>query len=459
MNKKTILILILSFMLLTSIMPISYSNNTNYLVPDLVYSPTSYDLGYVEEGKIYEITFEIWNGGTDTLTWNLGIVDTWISPNPTSGSSTGEHDIVSIKINTTDLTSGSHSGFVSISANDGGGVRYFNIDLFINNPPNTPVKPSGPTSVEEGRSYQYSTRTTDPDGDNIRYGFDFNNDDVIEPQHWTTFIPSGNTMYVLLTFYGIGTRNIRAKAEDIYGAQSDFSSALTVQVYGANNPPNTPNTPIGPSTGKIGISYTFSTGSNDPDNDDIKYGWDWDGDNTIDEWTSLYPSGTTISKSHIWTSEGTYNIKVKAEDSKGAQSAFSLIKTIIITSANNPPNKPTIMGPSSGKTGDSHTYIVSTEDPDNDEVYYLIDWDDTTNSGWIGPYYSGLTATSSHIWSANGTYSIKVKSKDIYGEESPWSDPLEVTMPKIKIINQIPKIIYRYLKSIFLNKFLIQIKI
>jgi len=431
-------------------MPISYSlesNNINYMVPDLVYSPTSHDFGYVEEGKLYQTTFEIWNGGTDTLTWNLGIVHTWISPNPTSGSSTGEHDTVTVTIDTTGLSPGSHTGFVSISANDGGGMRYFNIDLFINRPPNIPLDPSGPTLVEEEIAYPYVTTTTDPEGHDVKYGFDFNNDDIIEPQHWTSFQPSGTLLTIYLTFYGTSTRYIRAKAEDIHGAQSGFSAPLVVHVQGPNNPPNKPNTPTGQSNGIIGNSYAYNTTSTDPDDDNIKYGWDWNGDNIVDEWTSLISSGSTITTTHTYTTEGTYNIKVKAEDSKGEQSDFSDPLTVTITS-NNPPNKPTITGPSQGKTGDSYTYIVTTEDPDNDEVFYLIDWDDTTNSGWLGPYMSGMSVSTSHIWTANGTYSIKVKSKDINGEESQWSDPIIVTMPKIKIFNKTPIIFLRLLERL-----------
>jgi len=441
LDKKTFLVIILSFTLLITVMPISFSDNMNYLVPDLVYSPTSHDFGYVEEGETYQTTFDIWNAGTDTLTWNLGIVHTWISPSPTSGSSTGEHDTITVTIDTTGLSPGSHSGFVSISASDGGGVRYFDIDLFINNPPNTPSTPSGPNSVVEGIPYLYTTSTTDPDGDNIKYGFDLNNDNIVESGHWTPFLPSGSILNLQFTFNGAGTRYFRVKAEDIHGAQSDFSSALIIVVSGANNPPSTPNTPNGPSAGNIGVSYSYSTSSNDLDDDNIRYGWDWNGDDIVDEWTSFYPSEAVITTSHIWTSVGTYLVKVKSEDSNGAQSAFSAIKTVVISSDNNPPDKPTITGPSSGKTGDSHTYIVSTEDSDGDQVFYWIDWDDTTNSGWLGPYDSGLTVSSSHIWSANGTYSIKVKSKDNHGDESPWSDPLTVTMPKTKTFNQFPRIL------------------
>ena len=115
MNEQTILVSIVTLTLLITVMPISLSNNMNYLVPDLVYSPTSHDFGFVEEGETYQTTFDIWNAGTDTLTWNLGIVHTWISPLPTSGSSTGEHDTVTVTIDTTGLSPGSYSGFVSIS--------------------------------------------------------------------------------------------------------------------------------------------------------------------------------------------------------------------------------------------------------------------------------------------------------------------------------------------------------
>ena len=34
-----------------------------------------------------------------------------------------------------------------------------------------------------------------------------------------------------------------------------------------------------------------------------------------------------------------------------------------------------------------------------------------------------------------------MKAKDVYGDESPWSDPLTVTMPRNKIYNPIPNIL------------------
>jgi hypothetical protein len=46
------------------------------------------------------------------------------------------------------------------------------LEAYFNAPPNTPSKPSGPTSGVVGTSYTYSTSTTDPDGDNVCYQFD-----------------------------------------------------------------------------------------------------------------------------------------------------------------------------------------------------------------------------------------------------------------------------------------------
>jgi hypothetical protein len=301
-----------------------------------------------------------------------------------------------------------------------------------NHPPNTPSKPSGPTSVTEGIQYTYTTITTDPDGDNVKYGWDFDGDGVVEPGHWTPFFSSGAPCIAKITFHGAGTRYLSVIAEDVHGAQSGFSPTLIVVVSGANNVPNTPNTPSGPSSGNTETSYIYTTSTTDPDGDNVKYGWDWNGNGIVDEWTGFFASGTTYSIPHSWPTAGTYNVRVMAEDSNGAQSGFSSAKTVVI---NDPPNKPTITGPTSGKTGNSYTYSSSTTDPDGDQIYYLFDWDDDSNSGWKGPYNSGQTASVSHVWIVKGTYQIKVKAKDINGAEGVWSDPLPISMPRNKAIN------------------------
>lgn len=103
---------------------------------------------------------------------------------------------------------------------------------------------------------------------------------------------------------------------------------------------------------------------------------------------------------------------------------------------NQRPNKPSRpSGPSSGKINEEYTFTSSTTDLDGDQLYYLFDWGDSTNSGWLGPLSSGEECSASHTWSERGNYEIKVKAKDIHGAESEWSDPLSVFMPKNKAVN------------------------
>jgi len=95
---------------------------------------------------------------------------------------------------------------------------------------------------------------------------------------------------------------------------------------------------------------------------------------------------------------------------------------------NHPPNRPTITGPASGNVSTAYDYNFTAIDFEGDEVYYFIDWGDTTNSGWLGPFASGEQIIKSHAWSKKAAYMLKAKAKDIYGNESDWRT-LEVTMP------------------------------
>jgi hypothetical protein len=99
--------------------------------------------------------------------------------------------------------------------------------------------------------------------------------------------------------------------------------------------------------------------------------------------------------------------------------------------APNRPSRPS--GPSSGTPGNSYTYSSSTTDNEGDDVYYLFDWGDGSDSGWKGPFPSGTTCEESKSWSRQGTFPVKVKAKDTEGHESQWSDPLSVRMPKTRL--------------------------
>jgi len=154
------------------------------------------------------------------------------------------------------------------------------------------------------------------------------------------------------------------------------------------------------------------------------YDWDLDDDGDYDDAT-----GKTIYET--WSEKGNYPISLRVTDDDGDK-AYDDTVVIIGYGDNAPPNKPAKpFGPTSGKRGVTYPYTTSTTDPDGDQVEYKFDWGDGTDSGWLGPYDSGDTCEASHKWSSVGGFSVKVKARDVpHFAESPWSEPLSVSMPR-----------------------------
>ncbi len=121
----------------------------------------------------------------------------------------------------------------------------------------------------------------------------------------------------------------------------------------------------------------------------------------------------------------------------------------IIPFINNPPLIPEIDGPKSAKPGIEYEFTFSTTDPELDDIYYYIIWDDGYIEAWIGPYNSGETINISHAWANKGDYTIKAKAKDSYNEESDFAE-FEIEIPRSKLSN---KVLYFRLFEHFFNMF------
>ncbi len=86
------------------------------------------------------------------------------------------------------------------------------------------------------------------------------------------------------------------------------------------------------------------------------------------------------------------------------------------------PEKP--IGPVEGRPEVAYSYSTSTTHHANKMIKYKFSWGDGTDSGWLGPYLSGVTIAVNHSWETIGTYSIKVKAMDSAIKESQWSEAL-----------------------------------
>ena len=216
-----------------------------------------------------------------------------------------------------------------------------------------------------------------------------------------------------------------------------------------NNPPDTPSTPVGPLVCNINTSYDFSSQSQDIDDDILRYGVDWNADSIIDDWTDYAPSGTEVTISLSWNTTGTFNLAFLAEDHVGDISDFSPPLSIRI---NTPPTPPIIDGPLRGKPGENYSYNIVSEDLENDELSYYIDWDDGNVTGWTRTLPAGDLLTVTHIWGDTNTYIIKVKAMDQWDAESDLTT-LEVSMPYSIQFHHLHQFImnHPFMRMIFLN--------
>ena len=153
------------------------------------------------------------------------------------------------------------------------------------------------------------------------------------------------------------------------------------------------------------------------------------------EWDTITTLSDTITDDYYEIkdkTDGTFFYRVKGYNSEHDWCDFSTLEDIEVDiSDNNPPEKPTVTGPLSGVPGQELSYKISTTDPEDHQVFYYVEWGDGDIVDWEGPYDSGEEIELSHIWDSRGTYTVKVKAKDIYDFESE-SETLKVVIPKNK---------------------------
>ena len=105
--------------------------------------------------------------------------------------------------------------------------------------------------------------------------------------------------------------------------------SLKITEGAANHPPEKPGVPSGPTSGKAGVNYTFSSSTTDPDaTDQLYYQWDWG--NGVSEWLGPYTSGESVETTHNWLTAGDYQVKIIAKDNNGLESEWSDSVTIHI---------------------------------------------------------------------------------------------------------------------------------
>jgi hypothetical protein len=99
-------------------------------------------------------------------------------------------------------------------------------EVVVSSPPLNPSQPSGPSSARRGSSYSFTTSTTDPNSDQMKYAFNWGDGKTDD----TVYVASGDPVSLSLTWSSSGIFTVRAKAIDDKGCDSGWSPSKMVSV-------------------------------------------------------------------------------------------------------------------------------------------------------------------------------------------------------------------------------------
>jgi len=84
-------------------------------VPTIALSPTSLSPSCTQGSNASSQTFTVRNSGTGSLSYSISDNQTWLSESPTSGTSTGEQDTITVTYSTSGLSAGTYNATITVS--------------------------------------------------------------------------------------------------------------------------------------------------------------------------------------------------------------------------------------------------------------------------------------------------------------------------------------------------------
>ncbi len=401
--------------------------------------------------------------------WGDGNISEWLGPfdcNETSNASHSwsENGAYLVKVKARD-ENGSESDWSS------------NLKVIIDKLHPVPPTIDGPINGIAGTSYNYSFLPFDPDDDDIYLYVDWGDGiltGAIGP------FESGEEVTLSHVWERRGDYEIKAKAEDVYGLESDWSESFLITIHRV--PVDNWRVKLcfhslntGPGDGVwFGEKLDALDGLDEYDvtknisleppylfvwsNTDFSHPWD-----ELEEDYKNYPDDYKIwnltiecgpddgsTEEYVWVywcqdwidmceydSVVLYDVDndvvlgdmLVDEDFHFWCPTFTLKHLQIICSGDITPSSPIINGPTNGKAGTEYSYNFVSTDPNYEDIAnYTIDWGDGIVQVMEGPFCSGEEIMANHTWIEKGAYVISAKAIDLYGSESDWGT-LPITMP------------------------------
>ena len=188
-----------------------------------------------------------------------------------------------------------------------------------------PLKPtiSGPNHGVYNQTLTFDAVTTEPNGEQIYYLFDWGNDDSSD---WIGPFDSGEAVQISYSWPSLGSYNVKAKAKDVNSSISEWSDSHRVDILD-NTQPENPRID-GQKSVRVGKSYQYRISAVDIDDQDVCFYIFW-GDGETTTWTEYYPSGEEVIFDHTFNKTGNIKIQVQAKDDTGYKSNWTSFEVTI----------------------------------------------------------------------------------------------------------------------------------
>ncbi len=348
------------------------------------------------------------------------------------------------------ITSGIFDGSTNRDENDA--QIWFNISI-ENKPPYPPEKPSGPTIGWENTVYEFSTKSHDPNGEKIQFGWDWDFDGEVD--EITGFYESWETASIYHSWSKAKIYHIRVLAIDSHGLTSEWSEPLKIEINGINGK-------SGMDIQDWSMGHVYSIYFNHHETQEIIRSLRSGGNivaavatiiTTIAAMSGVpldISAATALAGAIIRLGVEVINLMdhgmgiyvriylVEIEGVPIAYFAYIWSQSMTANEGESPEGNKSPDVPSKPEC-DSNFFLVENEytftcqatDPDGDKVNLLISWGDE-NYTWTDLVNSNTEITVHHKWNKKGSYNVKVKAFDEYGNESSWSESLTLKVSKAK---------------------------
>jgi hypothetical protein len=265
---------------------------------------------------------------------------------------------------------------------------------------NTAPKISGtpPTTATVGYWYNFVASATDADGDPLKFS-------IVNKPGWLVFNASSGRLSALPTSANVGTySNIVIKVSDGKGGTASLPAfSIAVKSTSTNRPPKISGTP--PTTGKVGVAYSFQPTASDPNGDALHF-------SIVNKpaWLTFSTTTGRVSGTPTSTNVGTSStIIIIVTDSKGMSASLTGFSITVGSGTSN--SAPTISGtpPKTVVAGSLYSFTPTAKDANGDTLAFSI----TNKPAWAT--FSTTTGKLSGTPSSaqTGTYSsIAIKVSD-----------------------------------------------